>query len=295
MSPFALIAGALLGAGLALLLRELVPAPPELGAVLEAIDAAPAQHAPDAPAESMPWWEQAGATAAVRFAGVLRLPLPDLDLTRQSVGNFVAAKATMAAGGLLLPSLLTAILVLGGWDIGFTLPALTGPAIAAAGWFVPDLALRDKAKRAREEATTAVVAYMELVAMERASDAGAADALERPADVADGWVFRRIQQALLRARLDREPPWEGLRAFGRDTGVTAAEDIADIVSISGRDGAAIYDTLRARSESLAGELAAAEQARANAATESMAVPLTLLSMVLLCFFAFPALIRMFLM
>ncbi|MFF3070040.1 hypothetical protein ACFVSN_30445 [Kitasatospora sp. NPDC057904] len=295
MSPFALIAGALLGAGLALLLRELVPAPPDLGAVLEAIDAAPAQHAQDAPAESVPWWERAGATAAVRFAGVLRLPLRDLDLTGQSVGNFVAAKATMAAGGLLLPSLLTAILVLGGWGIGFTLPALTGPAIAAAGWFVPDLALRDKAKRAREEATTAVVAYMELVAMERASDAGAADSLERPADVADGWVFQRIQQALLRARLDREPPWEGLRAFGRDTGVTAAEDIADIVSISGRDGAAIYDTLRARSESLAGELAAAEQARANAATESMAVPLTLLSMVLLCFFAFPALIRMFLM
>ncbi|MFJ2191649.1 hypothetical protein ACIOJE_27570 [Kitasatospora sp. NPDC087861] len=295
MSPYALLAGAILGAGLALLLRELIPAPPDLGAVLERIDAAPARREPDAPAEAAPWWERAGTAAADRFATVLRLPLRDLDLTGQSPGNFVAAKTAMAAGGLLLPSLLTAILVLGGWDLGLTVPALTGPAIAAAAWFVPDLALRDKAKRAREEATTAVVAYMELVAMERASDAGAADALERPADVADGWVFRRIQQALLRARLDREPPWEGLRAFGRDTGVTAAEDIADIVSISGRDGAAIYETLRARSESLAGELAAAEQARANAATESMAVPVTLLSMVLLAYFAFPALIRIFLM
>ncbi|MDH6115645.1 hypothetical protein P3T36_007261 [Kitasatospora sp. MAP12-15] len=300
MTPYAIVAGAVLGGGLALLVRELAPAPPELGAALDRVEGKvpiPLPRTEDDTAKAAPWWERAGSAAADRFGGRagLRIPLQDLDLVGQSPGEFLAAKAALALLGLLLPSLMVAILVLGGWSTGFTLPVLGGPVAAAGGWLLPDFALRDKAKRAREEATWAFAAYMELAAMERASDAGAQDSLERPSEIADGWVFRRIRGALMRARLDRVPPWEGLRTLGQETGVSAAEDIADIVSISGRDGAAIYETLRARSESLAGELIAAEQARANQATESMAVPVTLLSMVLLVFLAFPAMIRIFLM
>ncbi|MEW1913823.1 hypothetical protein AB0442_36260 [Kitasatospora sp. NPDC085895] len=291
MSPYAVLAGAVLGIGVALLLRELVPAPPDLGAALQRIEGTEPAPRTDRTGDDVPWWERAGQAAAERFAAHLRLPLQNLDLTGQSPGEFVATKAALAVGGLLLPSLIVAILVLGGWDLGFTLPAAAGPLVAAGGWFLPDLALRDRAKRAREEAMSAVAAYMELAAMERLSDAGAQDSLERPAEIGDGWAFRRIQEALLRARLDREPPWDGLRTLGRQIGVPAMEDIADIVSMSGRDGAAIYDTLRARADSIGSELAAAEQARANAATESTAVPLTLLSMVLMVFFAFPAMIR----
>ncbi|MDT0616669.1 hypothetical protein RM812_42080, partial [Streptomyces sp. DSM 40712] len=73
----------------------------------------------------------------------------------------------------------------------------------------------------------------------------------------------------------------------------AADDIADIVSSAGTDGAAIYATLRSRAESLAAEQAADDQARANAASESLVVPVSLLSMVLLVFFGFPAFARIF--
>ncbi|MEV4616926.1 hypothetical protein AB0K43_30675 [Kitasatospora sp. NPDC049258] len=296
MTPYAILAGAVVGIGLALLLREIIPAPPDLGGALERVEGrTPAARHDHERESTAPRWERAAAAAADRFAAQLRLPLRNLDLVGQTPAAFLTTKAALALGGLLLPSLLTGILILGGWSISFALPAATGPVVAAGGWILPDLALRDKAKRAREEATAALAAYMELAAMERASDAGAQDSLERPSEIADGWVFRRIQQALLRARLDREPPWEGLRTLGRDLGIPAAEDIADIVSMSGRDGAAIYETLRARAESVSNELAAAEQARANAATEGMAVPVTLLSMVLLVFFAFPVTFRILLM
>ena len=68
MSPYAVLAGAVLGIGVALLLRELVPAPPDLGAALQRIEGAdPAPHTAHT-RDDVPWWERAGQATAERFA-----------------------------------------------------------------------------------------------------------------------------------------------------------------------------------------------------------------------------------
>ncbi|ATM24684.1 integral membrane protein (plasmid) [Streptomyces alboflavus] len=297
MNPLALalLIGAAMGGGVFLLVRELFPAGPALGPALERLhQTATAPVSPEGE-DKAPVLTRAGDTVAARirhWPGIT-IPVKNLNLVGESVGELFGAKLLHFAVGLLLPSLFTLIVAMAGIQLPVVLSGLVGLLTGAAMWFLPDAQLAKRAARARAEATQAIMAYAELAAMERVSSAGAQDTLERPAEVGDGWVFQRIQAALLRARLDRAPAWEALRQISEELDVPAAADIADIVSSAGTDGAAIYATLRSRAESLADEQAASEQARANAGSESLVVPVTLLSMVLLVFFGFPAVARIF--
>lgn len=297
MTPLAIAVavGAAFGLGIFLLVRELFPSGPALGPALERLHgpAVAPVHRADGQA---PLLERIGDLVAgrVRDWPGITVPVKNLNLVGERVGEFFGAKVLHFGVGLLLPSLFTLILALADIQLPLVLTGLVGLLVGVAMWFVPDAQLAKRASRARAEATQAIMAYAELAAMERVSSSGAQDTLERPAEVGSGWVFRRIQAALLQARLDRVPAWEALRRIAEELDVPAAEDIADIVSSAGTDGAAIYSTLRSRAESLANEQAAADQARANAASESLIVPVTLLSMVLLVFFGFPAVLRIFL-
>ncbi|MCG7522872.1 hypothetical protein MHW47_00180 [Streptomyces sp. OfavH-34-F] len=291
----ALLAGAGIGLGLFFLIRELLPSGPALGPALERLHGRP-QAAVRRRDDKRPLLERVGDRVAERvrdWPGV-SVPTKNLNLVGDTIGEFFGSKALHFVVGLILPSFFSLVLTLAGIDLPFVLTGLAGIAAGVGLWFLPDAQLAKRATQARAEASQAVMAYMELAAMERISSSGAQDTLERPAEVGNGWVFRRIQAALVRARLDRAPAWDGLRHIADELDVPAAGDIADIVASAGTDGAAIYSTLRSRAESLADEQAAAEQARANAASESLIVPVTLLSMILLVFFGFPSVVRIFL-
>ena len=68
-------------------------------------------------------------------------------------------------------------------------------------------------------------------------------------------------------------------------------DVADIMRLSGEDGAAVYATLRARATSLRTALLNADTARSNAASEHMVVPVALLGLTFMVLLGFPALYR----
>jgi hypothetical protein len=116
--------------------------------------------------------------------------------------------------------------------------------------------------------------------------------LERAAALADGWVFTRIRDALLLARLSGEPPWDGLRRLAADTGVQELADVADIAEVAAQEGASIAPTLRARAHSLRVQLLAEEEAAANTASEKLTAPVALLSVAFLLLFLYPAVTRL---
>ena len=97
-------------------------------------------------------------------------------------------------------------------------------------------------------------AYLDLVALERAADAGTVEALDRAAAIGDGRAFARIRDALLRARLPGARRGTGLTDLAAELGVPELGDVADIMRLSGEDGAAVYATLRARAASPAHQL-----------------------------------------
>jgi len=161
-------------------------------------------------------------------------------------------------------------------------------------FWLPDLNLRQDAATARAALRGATCVFLELVAMERLADAGPTEALDRAAAVGGSPQFVRIRDALLRAELAGQPSWAGLSDLGAATGVPELGDTADIMRLAGRDGAAVYATLRARAASLRTQMLAASTAKANAASEHMVVPVSLLGLCFMALLGYPAFVRILL-
>ncbi len=289
ISPWSVLAGAVAAGGVAMLISELRPSPPDLGQALDRLHRTPAERTPD-PDERPRWFDRIGERS-VGLRGV-RIPERELALIGRTPGRFMAHKLLFALLGLVLPSYLVVAAALVDLSLPFALPLVVGPLLAGLLWFVPDAIVRGEAKEARVEYLHGIAAYLELVAMERAADLGPAEALRRAAAVGRGTVFLRIRDALDRAATDRLPPWAGLDALAEELGLTPLQDLADIMRISGTDGAAVYDTLRARAKGLRGELLAEDLARANADSERMVAPGSALTLLMTILIVFPALYKM---
>ncbi|MFB7471791.1 hypothetical protein [Kitasatospora sp. NPDC056184] len=289
ISPWSVLAGAVAAGGVAMLIAELRPAPPDLGQALDRLHRTPEERPLD-PDERPRWFDRLGERS-IGLRGV-RVPERELALIGRTPARFMVHKLLFALLGLVLPPYLMVAALLMDLSLPFALPLVAGPLLAALLWFVPDAIVRGEAKEARVEYLHGIAAYLELVAMERAADLGPAEALRRAAAVGRGAVFRRIRDALDRAATDRLPPWAGLDALAVELGLTPLQDLADIMRISGTDGAAVYDTLRARAKGLRGELMAEDLARANADSERMVAPGSALTMLMTVLIIFPALYKM---
>jgi len=156
---------------------------------------------------------------------------------------------------------------------------------------VPDLEVARKAATAREEFARATSAYLDLTALERAAGAGATQSLEQAATVGDSWVFVRLREQLIRARLSGTPPWDSLHDLADELALPELSDLADIMRLSGEEGAAVADTLRARSRGLRAALLTKEQTRANEESERMVVPVAFLGLIFLVILGAPAIVR----
>lgn len=293
-----LLAGALIGLGLILAIVGLVPSPPDLRAALDRMSGRPVVVASPI---------RVGSTRLARHVGGMKVRhLPhlaeqlgltryaaDLNVVSRSAEDLAMRKVICAAIGASLPVLLASFAAVIGLALPIAIPLLVAVVLAAIGFFLPDLDLREKASDGRAEIRAVTAVYLELVALERAADAGTTEALERAATVGDGWVFERIQHALLQAELAGRPPWQGLAALGVETGVGELADLADIAELAGNDGAAVYASLRARATSLRTQILTTQTAQANAASERMVIPVSLLGIVFMVLVGYPAFVRIF--
>ena len=126
------------------------------------------------------------------------------------------------------------------------MPVVATLALGVGMFFLPDYNVRDDAKKARAEFARALAAYIDLVALERNSGSGPRQAMEVAAEVGDSWVFRRLTEELARTRWSGVAPWEALHALADELGLAELDDLADIMRLSGEEGAQIYTNLRAR-------------------------------------------------
>ncbi|MFI5689464.1 type II secretion system F family protein [Streptomyces sp. NPDC051636] len=284
------VTGGMVGAGVALLVRELLQPQPALGPALKR--SAPGTFTmPEPELDREEVWGRWLLARLERLPGV-RVPTTNLALLGQGPGQFMLKKVALAALGLLCPVIATIPWIIAGVGLPFYVPAGVGLLVAALLFITPDLAVRDQAKRAREEFAHALSAFLDLVALKRAADAGPAEALEKAAEVGEGWPFLYLQGALRRARLEKIPPYQALAELSTQYELPVLDDVADIMRGSATDGAAVYKALRARTAALNAELLADQSAEANAASEKMTAPGALLAVLVMLLMAFPAVIRM---
>ena len=284
MSPnvtfmLAVLGGATAAFGVFLLVAMLVPAPPALGPALARL------HPGANPAAGHP----------VRDAIRSRVRVPDADLAilGRTVDRYLLTLGLSALFALLVPALVTLTVLVTDIPVSPAIPA-GGALLAAAGaaW----LAHRDtiaKAAAARAEFRRGMCTYLDLAAHQVLGGHGPMESLERAASICHGWVYAHLRDALLRAQLQLSPPWDELKALSTQIGVVELGDLADIMRTAGVEGASVYQTLRARADSLRDQIRAEALEVAEVRTNKLDIPAAALILVLLVLVGYPFMARLF--
>ncbi len=291
----ALASGALVALGVVLLVMRLMPAEPDLAEALSRLTPtrgrARSLESPSAATgkERIGVW----AMKALPPALWVRTPTRELAILRIPLARFYGDKLTFAGLGLVIPPLLAWFFDLIGLGFPVAIPALASLGLAAVMFFMPNYNAVDDARKARLEFSRALGAYIDLVALERNNGSGVRQAMELAAEVGDSWVFTRLSEELTRSRWSGLPPWDALHTLAEELGLPELDDFADIMRLSGEEGASVYATLRARSAAMRTAMLNDEIAEANAVGERMTIPGSLLGVIFMALLVAPSLLRMF--
>jgi hypothetical protein len=288
-----LLAGILVAAGLVAVGAALVPNPPRLEAALAR--AGDSVRPADLTREVGPVNRRSERLGAALYR---HSPVPlgerqrqALRLQDKSIAEFYADKAVMAVVGAAFPAVLGAAFALVRGSVG-PLPAVVAVVGAAVGFFVPDLLLRRSAAVVRSGAVEALLLYIELVTLERLTNASAPQALQNAAALSEVPLFVQIRSALDRARLEQQPPYPELRRLAVQLNLPELADVADVMQLD-ETGAALSGALRARVRELRGAHLTQEQIKASAEAEGMTIYMTLPALIFGLIFLVAALLKIF--
>jgi hypothetical protein len=272
----ALGAGALVSLGVVLLVMRLMPAEPDLAEALGRLTPTRSRAHLLGTASATSGKERAGVWAMKTLPAAMwvRTPTRELAILRIPLAQFYGDKLAFAGLGLVIPP-------------------LASLGLAALMFFMPNYNAIDDARKARLEFARALGAYIDLVALERNNGSGVRQAMESAAEVGDSWVFSRLAEELTRSRWSGLPPWDALHTLADELGLPELDDFADIMRLSGEEGASIYTTLRARSAAMRTAMLNDEITEANAVGERMTIPGSLLGVIFMALLVAPSLLRMF--
>lgn len=283
----ALALGAVLATGLALLLVTAIgPAPLDLAAAWRHV------HLRDS-VQPPPWTWRARLEALVeRLVRAaerahhpwLGLPHTDLALLEISPNAYIRRRlhtATIATAVGLVAGTVAGALASSPWPI-----PLTAVAGLAAGGLWPAWRLRETAATRRRDARRALAVYLELVAGERAAGNAPEPALAHAAALGEHWLFQRLHRSLSHAQRVGATPWSALRELGTRWELDTLTETAELASLAA-DGAAIRQTLTAQAAALRHRLRYEARADANAASERLTLPTSLLLLPFLIVVAYP--------
>jgi hypothetical protein len=295
----ALASGTLLGFAVALLVWRLAPSDPDLTDALDrlapgrVVSRRGGQVEVEGSAEPGSLVDRIGVWAMKNLPGGAwaHTPRKDLAILQISETRFYGEKVVWALLGLAMPPLFAAFFGLIGLPLPFAIPTFGSLGLAALFWFMPNYNATDDAKKARMEFSRVLGAYIDGVATGVRDGSSGQQALRSAAEVGDTWVFKRIESELRRARYMTRAPWDSMRGLADDLGVPELDDLADIMQQSGQDGAQIYGNLRARAAAIRSAMLSAELGKANAISERMYIPASLLGVVFMAILVTPSLLR----
>ncbi len=292
----AALMGALLGAGCVALVWQLLPAEPDLGGALDRLSP---DRALARPVRRLAATEEISRSGRVglwimRHAPWLMLgktSTVDLELLQIPVHRFYAQKVEYSLLGMGFPVFTNTLLWLLGSQASLVLTFGGSLLLAAVFSLVPNFTVSSQAAHARKTFQWALIAYIELVAVERHAGSGARPALERAASMSDSWVFRLLGEELARSRWAGESPWEGMTRLGRDLRLNSLVDFSEVMRLAGEEGANIYEILRGRAASMRSEIVNGDLGDAAAKTQRMALPIGGLFLVFGAMLIAPVLLR----
>ena len=275
------LAGAGVGAGVAIVWHALRARPAPLVSVLAGLD-------PTADRDTT-------ALARARRWAARVVPVSVDDATLRVVGrtraDHATARVVSAAAGGAAAVVLVGLAATVGFSLAGPLVAVLIAAGVAFGFVLPSVSVRDEAAARRRAFRHALSSYLDLVNVILAGGGGIESSLHAAAHAGEGWSFAALRDALDRARLRGESPWDAFGQLGRDLGVDELCELAASVSLAGSHGARIRGSLAAKADAMRTHQLADIEAQAESATERMTIPVAVLLFGFLVFIAYPALVQ----
>lgn len=293
MTGLVLLLGGGIGLGIYLLIRALIPPQPALGAALDRLTGAtvPLEAAealaPQGIEERVGRWVERMAA----HVPMLVLPQRDLAVIGWSSRRFYGQKGMAALLGFVFPIVVSLFALVLGFGLPFVATIGLMLVLAVVFFFLPDLEVRQRAAKQRLLYAKALAAYIDFVALSRIGGASATQAMRDAAHVGDSDLFLRIRQVIERSRLRGTNAWGDMRELADELGVKELHEIADIVRLSGEEGASIWENLRAHAHSMRNAQLRTEQGAANARSEAMAMPLAVLALAFIGLLLAPSILK----
>jgi tight adherence protein C len=288
-----IIAGAIAGAGLFLLVVALLPRKVSLARQLAVFDSHPVRSvlpARRSGASESEFSRKLGAGLAA-FCAEQGWEFPalrnDLALAEKSFENFLATSVLLGIFGFLIGPILLLLLSVIGVHISFVLPIWLGLILALIFSVFPYIEVKQKADQRRKDFRHAVGAFLDLVGMNLAGGRGVPEALMAASEIGGGWSMWRIRDALANARITGQTPWQALGALGEEIRVDELRDLAAALSLVAEDGAKVRESLTARAVSLRRRELADLEGQAGERSQSMLVAQMFLVAGFLVFLVFP--------
>jgi tight adherence protein C len=202
-----IVAGAILGGGLFLLIVALLPRRVSLARQLAAFDSRPVRAILPARRSGQPeeseFSRRLGAGLAA-FCAEQGWEFPalrnDLALAEKSFENFLATSVLLGIFGFLIGPILLLLLSVIGVHISFVIPIWLGLILALVFSVFPYVEVKQKADQRRKDFRHAVGAFLDLVGMNLAGGRGVPEALMAASEIGGGWSMWRIRDALANAR-----------------------------------------------------------------------------------------------
>lgn len=217
-----------------------------------------------------------------------RLDSVDVEMIGTTTAAIAAERLIGGLAGMTLPASMWVVTSIGGTALSGPMSVIAGFVLSIGGFHLPLIRLRNRAATQRRQFRTSLSAYLDLVSIMLSGGSGIETALFAAARVGDGPTFDAISNALDVSRTSRRSPWEVLADVGATLGVQELPELAATVRLGGEQGARMTSSLIAKAEAMRSQQLAEVEARANAATERMGLPMVLLFLGFLVLLGFPA-------
>ena len=238
------------------------------------------RHAPDGVEEH----PGVSSVLAIRLGGspadLAVLGLTDVDhVNRRVIGIAIGFVAPLVVLGL-------------GAGAGFEVSPITGllvfvsSVVLGVSW--PERRLVSRATAARSALRASLSAYLDLVAIQLAGGAGMDTAFTAASRLGTGPAFVSIAAALEERRVTRVPMWSVFAELGERLEVTELSDLASSVKLGGEHGARLTASLVARARAMRHRQMSEVEAKANASTERMGLPMVAIFIGFLVLLGYPA-------
>ncbi len=192
--------------------------------------------------------------------------------------------------GLVLPSLVLAVLNIAGVvDLSIFIPIGLSLLVAVLVPTVIHSSAIADADEIRIDLRHQLSAYLDMMTMLLAGNAGHEGALQQAAEAGDGLLFRRLRRRMREVATTGQSLVNALALVADDFEMPELEQVASAAALSAAEGAPVAKTLAAKCSTLRSTLAADDEGKARVRNDKVTPPLVGMAVLFMALLIYPAL------